>query len=105
MKKEYFQLLAECSDIDHHSHFSDIKKKLSSDARYKAVESSTSREDWFREHVKRLKDERKREKERERRDKRDERRKGDKEREKREESVERDRKSEEPHSEVRNRLI
>jgi len=59
-----------------------MKKRLDTDARYKAVESSSAREDWFREYVKALKEERKREKERDRekRDKRENKDKGDKER-------------------------
>lgn len=40
----------------------DIKKKIDSDARYKAVESSTMREDYFREYCKIVKEERKKEK-------------------------------------------
>ncbi|PNF26329.1 hypothetical protein B7P43_G02672 [Cryptotermes secundus] len=67
------------------------------DPRYKAVESSSAREDWFREYVKALKEERKREKERDRekrdKDKRESKDKGDKERD-REKEREREREKE-----------
>nr|CAD7568498.1 unnamed protein product [Timema californicum] len=66
VKRDFMALLREHPDIDRHARYGDIKKRLDSDPRYKAVESSTAREDWFREHVKLLKDERKREKERDR---------------------------------------
>ena len=62
-------LLKESPDVDRHSRWSEVKKKLDGDPRYKAVESSLQREDWFREHIKALKEERKREKERDRREK------------------------------------
>lgn len=61
-------LLKESDDVDRHSRWGDVKKKLDSDPRYKAVDSSTTREDWFREHIKHLKDERKREKDKKERD-------------------------------------
>lgn len=59
-------MLREQPDIDRHSRWQDVKKKIDSDARYKCVDSSTLREDWFREYLKVLKEERKREKEKER---------------------------------------
>lgn len=77
-------MLKENPDIDRHTRWSEIKKKIDSDARYKAVDSSLQREDWFREHIKRLKEERKREKEG--RSSRDER-KEKKERERKERST------------------
>uniref|UniRef100_A0A1B6G3D6 FF domain-containing protein n=1 Tax=Cuerna arida TaxID=1464854 RepID=A0A1B6G3D6_9HEMI len=79
VKRDFFSLLREHSEIDRHSRWSDAKKRVDSDPRYKNVDSSAVREDWFREYLKILKDERKREKERdrERRDK-DRRDKGDK---------------------------
>uniref|UniRef100_A0A1B6DZ77 FF domain-containing protein n=2 Tax=Clastoptera arizonana TaxID=38151 RepID=A0A1B6DZ77_9HEMI len=82
VKRDFMAMLREQSDIDRHSRWSETKKKIDSDPRYKAVESSTTREDWFREYVKILKDERKRdkEKERERKD-RERRERGEKERE------------------------
>ncbi|XP_011260944.1 transcription elongation regulator 1 isoform X2 [Camponotus floridanus] len=63
VKKEFFAMLREHKDIDRHSHWSDCKKKLESDWRYRVVESATTREDWFRDYVRILKDERKKEKE------------------------------------------
>jgi len=82
VKRDFIALLREHADIDRHSRWSDMKKRLDMDPRYKAVESSSAREDWFREYVKALKEERKREKERDRekRDKREPKDKGDKER-------------------------
>lgn len=63
VKKEFFAMLREHKDIDRHSHWSDCKKKLESDWRYRVVESASTREDWFRDYVRMLKDERKKEKE------------------------------------------
>lgn len=57
-------MLREHKDIDRHSHWSDCKKKLESDWRYRLVESATAREDWFRDYIRILKEERKKEKER-----------------------------------------
>jgi len=45
------ELLKETTDLDRHSRWSDIKKKLDSDPRYKAVDSSTRREDWFKDYI------------------------------------------------------
>jgi len=59
-------MLRERSEIDRHSRWSDVKKLVESDPRYRAVDSSATREDWFREHLKQLKEERKREKEKRR---------------------------------------
>uniref|UniRef100_A0A0A9Z774 Transcription elongation regulator 1 n=4 Tax=Lygus hesperus TaxID=30085 RepID=A0A0A9Z774_LYGHE len=86
-------MLKETPDIDRHTRWSEVKKKMDSDPRYKAVESSLQREDWFREHIKRLKEERKREKEggRSSREERKER----KEKESRKERSSKSRKSEE----------
>lgn len=56
-------MLREHKDIDRHSHWSDCKKKLETDWRYRVVESASTREDWFRDYVRLLKDERKKEKE------------------------------------------
>lgn len=64
-------MLREHSDIDRHSRWSDVKKKLDTDSRYKAVDSSNQREDWFREYCKILKEEKKRAKEKEREHKRE----------------------------------
>ena len=48
------QLLKETSIIERNSRWSEIKKKIDSDPRYKAVESSSRREDWFRDYVKNI---------------------------------------------------
>lgn len=55
-------MLKECKDVDRHSRWSDVKKKLDSDPRYKAVDGSSTREDYFRDFIKILKDERRKEK-------------------------------------------
>jgi transcription elongation regulator 1 len=49
VKRDFIALLREHADIDRHSRWSDVKKRLDMDPRYKAVESSSAREDWFRE--------------------------------------------------------
>lgn len=71
-------MLREHSEIDRHSRWPDVKKKIDTDSRYRAVDSSIIREDYFHDFCKILKDEKKRakEKDRERKDK-----KKDKERE------------------------
>merc|ERR1711976_1117913 len=61
-KKDFKELLKETSDIDRHSHWSDIKKVIENDQRYTAVESSSQRQDWFDDYVQELKDEHRREK-------------------------------------------
>lgn len=48
------KLLKETSGIDRHSRWSDIKKKINSDPRYEAVDSSSRREDWFKDYIKTL---------------------------------------------------
>ncbi|XP_034940516.1 transcription elongation regulator 1 isoform X2 [Chelonus insularis] len=64
VKKDFMSMLREHKDIDRHSHWSDCKKKLESDWRYRAVDSANTREDWFRDYVRLLKEERKKDKER-----------------------------------------
>lgn len=54
MKTNFMQLLKETSDIDRQSKWSDIKKKIDSDPRYKAVDSSSRREDWFKDYARTL---------------------------------------------------
>ncbi|KAJ8971738.1 hypothetical protein NQ314_000551 [Rhamnusium bicolor] len=66
IKKDFFVMLREHSDIDRHSHWSDVKRKVDSDLRYKSVDSHGLREDWFREYCKMLKEEKKRAKEKDR---------------------------------------
>lgn len=55
-------MLKERTEIDRHTHWMDIKKKLDQDSRYKIISDSILREDYFYEYIKILKDERKREK-------------------------------------------
>lgn len=68
-------MLREHSDIDRHSHWSDVKRKIDSDARYKAVDSHGMREDWFREYCRILKEEKRRRKDEKERSKTKEKRK------------------------------
>jgi transcription elongation regulator 1 len=83
-RKEFFALLKERSDIvDRHAHWSDVKKTLESDARYKAVDSSNQKEDWFLDHIHDLKEEHRREKEKKKRDKSKSPKRDDKEERKR----------------------
>ncbi|VDO03304.1 unnamed protein product [Rodentolepis nana] len=56
LKTDFIALLKEHKSISRRSHWSDVKKKIDSDSRYRAVESSSRREDWFREYVKKLDD-------------------------------------------------
>lgn len=68
-RKQFIELLKEHSEIDRHTRWPEIKKKLDHDSRYKAVDSSTLREDYFIDYIRILKDERKKEKEREHKEK------------------------------------
>ena len=56
MKSDFLQLLKEQSYLERHSRWSESKKKIDSDPRYKAVDSSSRLEDWFRDYVKTLDD-------------------------------------------------
>merc|ERR1712241_925375 len=67
-KKGFKELLKETEGIDHHSHWSDVKKMISEDPRYVAVDKSNDREDWFLDYVQELKDEHRREKDKKRAD-------------------------------------
>lgn len=49
-------LLKETTDIERHSRWSEIKRKIDSDPRYKAVDSSSRREDWFKDYSRKLED-------------------------------------------------
>lgn len=71
IKKDFFAMLRENTDLDRHARWSEVKKKFDSDARYKAVDSSGQREDWWREYCKILKEEKKRAKEKDREHKKD----------------------------------
>lgn len=65
LKADFIQLLKETSDIDRHSRWSETKRKIDSDPRYKAVDSSSRREDWFKDYVRKLEDKREKDKEKE----------------------------------------
>ncbi|XP_059155432.1 transcription elongation regulator 1-like isoform X2 [Physella acuta] len=52
LKSDFIKLLKETSGIERNSRWSEIKKKINSDPRYEAVDSSSRREDWFKEYVK-----------------------------------------------------
>ena len=53
-KVDFLALLKETTDIDKHARWSDVKRKIDSDPRYKAVDSSSRREDWFKDYIKTL---------------------------------------------------
>merc|ERR1712083_980809 len=63
IKKDFKLLLKETEGIDRHAYWGDVKKLIQEDSRYKAVELSTQKEDWFMDYVHELKDEHRREKE------------------------------------------
>lgn len=81
IRKDFLALLRECSEITRHSRWADAKKHIDGDKRYRAVESSILREDYFHDYCKILKEEKRKqkEKERERKEKKD---KSDKHRDK-----------------------
>ncbi|KAH7981683.1 hypothetical protein HPB52_000708 [Rhipicephalus sanguineus] len=54
MKKDFLELLKEQKTLDKHSRWGDVKKSMAEDARYRAVESSSQREEWFKEYVSKL---------------------------------------------------
>ncbi|CAG0921483.1 unnamed protein product [Notodromas monacha] len=85
-RKDFLDLLKECTQIDRHSHWADVKRLLDTDARYEAVGSSSLREELFREHVHKLKEERgkdesRREKKSKKKDKKKDRREYDRDEE------------------------
>lgn len=82
LKSDFIQLLKETSDIDRHSRWSEIKRKIDSDSRYKAVDSSSRREDWFKDYVRKLEDKRDKDKDKDKDKERDRDKDRDKDREK-----------------------
>ncbi|KAL5962797.1 Transcription elongation regulator 1 [Taenia solium] len=56
VKADFFALLKEHKSISRRSHWSGVKRKIDSDPRYRAVESSSRREDWFREYIQKMDD-------------------------------------------------
>ncbi|XP_054708785.1 transcription elongation regulator 1-like [Uloborus diversus] len=53
-KKDFVDLLKEQKTVDKYSRWGDVKKLIMDDARYKAVESSSLREEWFKEFFSKL---------------------------------------------------
>ena len=62
IRKDFFALLREHTEIERHTHWVDIKKSLIDEPRYKAVTDSILREDYFYDYIKVLKEERKKKK-------------------------------------------
>lgn len=56
LKSDFLKLLKETPGIERSSRWSEVKKKINSDPRYEAVDSSTRREDWFKDYAKGLDD-------------------------------------------------
>lgn len=54
VKVDYIAMLKEFIELTRHSSWTRTKDKLASDPRYKAVESSSKREDWFRDYIRHL---------------------------------------------------
>lgn len=54
LKKAYIQMLKELKSLHRHSSWTDTKKLIENDSRYKAIESSSRREDYFRDYCKSL---------------------------------------------------
>ena len=54
MKKNFVSMLKELKSLHRHSSWSETKKLLENDPRFKAIESSSRREDYFRDHCKQL---------------------------------------------------
>lgn len=50
-KRGFIDLLREYRGFDKHTRWSEVKKMFSDDSRYKAVESSSLREEWFKEYI------------------------------------------------------
>jgi len=65
-KKDFKTLLKETEGVDRHAYWGDVKKNIQEDPRYKAVESSTQKEDWFMDYIHELKEEHRKEKEKKR---------------------------------------
>ncbi|KAG8196247.1 hypothetical protein JTE90_023803 [Oedothorax gibbosus] len=50
-KKDFVDLLKEQKDLDKNCRWGNFKKTISSDSRYKAVDRSSLREEWFKEYI------------------------------------------------------
>lgn len=55
-KKNFYSMLKELKHLYKHSSWTETKKLIENDARYKAIESSSKREDYFRDYCKGLDD-------------------------------------------------
>uniref|UniRef100_A0A182NNB3 Transcription elongation regulator 1 n=1 Tax=Anopheles dirus TaxID=7168 RepID=A0A182NNB3_9DIPT len=66
MRKDFLAMLRERSDINRHTRFSDVRKRLENDSRYKAIAEHAQREELFEDHIKALKEEKRKAKEKER---------------------------------------
>uniref|UniRef100_A0A1B0CG15 Putative transcription elongation regulator 1 isoform x1 rhagoletis zephyria n=1 Tax=Lutzomyia longipalpis TaxID=7200 RepID=A0A1B0CG15_LUTLO len=84
VRKEFIEMLKDNPEIDRHCRWVDVKKRIETDARYRAVESGVLREDYFHEYCRIMKEEKKRAKEKEKEKDRE------KEREKKEKKGKRD---------------
>lgn len=96
-------MLKERSDIDRHTRWQDIKKKFENDSRYRAVDNSLLREDYFLDYLQYLKEERRKQKDREKERKEKKSDKKDKEKKKDKRSVDRDRSGDRENSEDKKR--
>jgi transcription elongation regulator 1 len=54
LKKAYITMLKEMKSLHRNSSWTETKKLIENDPRYKAIDSSTKREDYFRDHCKYL---------------------------------------------------
>lgn len=54
LKKDYISLLKEQKHLHRHSSWTETKRSIENDPRYKAIESSSKREDYFRDYCKYL---------------------------------------------------
>ncbi|XP_058465565.1 transcription elongation regulator 1 [Malaya genurostris] len=75
IRRDFLSMLREHSEITRHTRFHDVRKRIESESRYRAIPDPSLREDLFEEYIKILKDEKKRSKDKER--KRREKRPGD----------------------------
>lgn len=55
-KKNFYAMLKEIKHLHRHSSWSETKKLIENDSRYRAIDSSTKREDYFRDYCKGLDD-------------------------------------------------
>lgn len=63
IKKDFIQLIVNHPDIDRHMRWQDVKKMIDMDSRYRAVENSIMRENFFHDACKIMKNEKRKSKE------------------------------------------